>query len=252
MSTPSKVFVVTGSSRGIGLAIAQYLLDQSCRVVLVARSEAPLRDLERRYGDRVAVLIGDFSNLSLGAKVIAVAQEKWQRLDGLIINHGVLDPVARIADSNINEWHTAFNINFLSGVALAQAAIPLLRRSKGAIIFTSSGAAVKSYQGWGAYGSAKAAMNHLAMTLGVEEQDIVSFAIRPGLVDTEIQRDIREKHTGAMHEKDSSYFADLKASGQLVKPEGPGHVMAKLALSPPKALSGKFLSWNDQELSGYS
>lgn len=60
--------------------------------------------------------------------------------------------------------------------------IPELRKSKGRIIFVSSGAAVTGYQGWGAYGASKAAMNHLSLTLAVEEPNITSVAIRPGVI----------------------------------------------------------------------
>ena len=56
----------------------------------------------------------------------------------------------------------------------------------------SSGAAVNAYTGWGMYGAAKAAMNHLALTLSTEEPDVTTMAIRPGVVDTEMQREIRE------------------------------------------------------------
>lgn len=57
-----------------------------------------------------------------------------------------------------------------------------LRKSKGRVIFVSSGAAVTGYQGWGAYGASKAAMNHLSITLAAEEPDITSIAIRPGVM----------------------------------------------------------------------
>lgn len=92
-------------------------------------------------------------------------------------------------------------MNFFSAVSISKAAIPLLRESRGRIILTSSGAAVSAYATWGAYGSSKAALNHLASTLANEESDIVTVAIRPGIVDTEMQRDIREKHNTVMNEE---------------------------------------------------
>jgi NAD(P)-dependent dehydrogenase (short-subunit alcohol dehydrogenase family) len=107
---------------------------------------------------------------------------------------------------------------------------------------TSSGAAVTPYTSWGAYGASKAALNHLVATLGVEEQDVTSLAIRPGVVDTEMQREIREVHNPHMSASDNQKFSDLFSSGQLVKPEQPGHVIAKLALEATSDLSGKFMS----------
>ena len=247
----SKVIILTGSSRGIGLAIAHYLLNRSHKLVIIARSEQPLRDLEKQYSGQVAVLVGDASDFSVGSKAVELAQKHWQRLDGLIVNHGVLDPVKRIADSSPEEWRAAYDTNFFSAVAMAKAALPALRSSSGRIILTSSGAATHAYPTWGAYGSAKAGMNHLAMTLANEEKNITTLAIRPGTVDTEMQRDIREKHNNVMDSSDARRFAELKSSGTLYTPEQPGHVMARLILGAPSELSGQFLQWNTEELKAF-
>ena len=248
----SKVVVLTGASRGVGWAIAHYLLQRSHRLVVVARSEQPLRELEKQYPSQVAVITGDLAaDFSLGAKAVDLAKDRWQKLDGLIVNHGVLDPVKRLADSSAEEWRAAYDATFFSAVAMAKAALEPLRETEGRIIFTSSGAASHAYQGWGAYGSSKAAMNHLAMTIAAEEQDIIAIAIRPGTVDTEMQREIREKHQNAMTASDAKKFAELKSTGSLLKPEQPGHVMAKLVLDAPKELSGKFLQWNAEELDAF-
>ena len=107
---------------------------------------------------------------------------------------------------------------------------------------TSSGAAVTGYTGWGAYGASKAALNHLAKTLEAEEPDVITIAIRPGAVDTEMQRELREVHHPGMQEKDSAKFLALHKNGNLLTPELPGHVMAKLVVDGPKDLSGEFLS----------
>ncbi|WPG99918.1 Hypothetical protein R9X50_00273900 [Acrodontium crateriforme] len=251
MASSSKVIILTGASRGIGLAIAHYLLGQSHKLVVVSRSEQPLRELEKQYNGQVAVLAGDLADFSLGEKAVELAKQQWQRLDGVIVNHGVLDPVKRVVASSADEWRAAFDVNFFSAVAMAKAAIPELRKTSGRIIFTSSGAATGAYTTWGAYGSAKAALNHLAMTLAVEEKDVTTISIRPGVVDTDMQQEIREKHNTAMDENDAKKFASLKATGGLLKPEQPGHVMAKLVLDAPKELSGKFLTWNAEELKAF-
>jgi NAD(P)-dependent dehydrogenase (short-subunit alcohol dehydrogenase family) len=246
-----KVIIVTGASRGLGLAIAHYLLQRSHKVVAVARTEQPLRDLEKQYSGQVAVVAGDLADFSLGQKAVDLATSSWQRLDGLVVNHGVLDPVKRLADSTAEEWRASYDINLFSAVSMAKAALQPLRESNGRIIFTSSGAATNAYQGWGAYGSAKAAMNHLALTIAKEEKDITAIAIRPGTVDTQMQQDIREKHDKAMDTNDAKKFAELKSSGSLLKPEQPGHVIAKLVLDAPRDLSGQFLQWNADELKAF-
>lgn len=70
---------------------------------------------------------------------------------------------------------------------------------------------------------------------------MTSVSVRPGVVDTDMQRDIREKHSTFMDTHDATKFASLKSEGKLLKPEQPGHVIAKLAVDAPKELSGKFL-----------
>lgn len=83
-------------------------------------------------------------------------------------------------------------------------------------------------------------MNHLAATLKIEEPDITTVAIRPGTVDTEMQAEIR-KNKHIMDAHDAEKFGGLFRDGKLLKPEQPGNVMARLAVSADKSLSGKFV-----------
>ena len=94
-------------------------------------------------------------------------------------------------------------------------------------------------------------LNHLTLTLSVEEPDVTSISIRPGVVDTEMQREIREVHNQAMTERDAAKFRGFHKEGDLLKPEQPGHVIAKLAVGADKSLSGKFLNWNDAALGAF-
>jgi NAD(P)-dependent dehydrogenase (short-subunit alcohol dehydrogenase family) len=119
-------------------------------------------------------------------------------------------------------------------------ALPSLRQTHGRIILTSSGAAAGAYSTWGAYGSSKAALNHLAMTLAVEEPDVSTIAVRPGAVDTEMQAEIRG-HKGVMDEKDTEKYKTLYEEGKLLRPEQPGNVMGRLAVGAGRELSGKFV-----------
>ncbi|EGP88903.1 unnamed protein product [Zymoseptoria tritici ST99CH_3D1] len=251
MSSSKKTILLTGASRGIGLAIANYLLKAEHNLVLVSRTAEPLQKLESQYPQQVAVLAKSLSEAEVSQSAVDLALSRFSRLDGVIVNHGVLDPVQRVVDTSDAEFRESWNVNFFSAVAIARAAVPELRKTKGALILVSSGAATSAYTGWGAYGGAKAAVNHLAATLGREEPDVVSLAIRPGVVDTDMQKDIREKHSGGMDAGDSKKFAELKSSGGLLKPEQPGHVMAKLVLNAPKGLSGQFLTWNAEELNTF-
>jgi len=116
---------------------------------------------------------------------------------------------------------------------------------------TSSGAAVNGYSTWGAYSASKAALRSLGGTLALEEKEVTTISIRPGTVDTEMQRELREKHADSMDEKDRIKFLGLPKEGKLLRPEQPGNVMARLAISAPIELSGHFLSWNAPELEAF-
>lgn len=159
----------------------------------------------------------------------------------------------RIENSTVDEWKEIYDANLFSALALVKEAIPLLRESKGRIVFTSSGAALHAYSSWGAYGSSKAALNSLAQHIAIEELDIATVAVGPGRVDTDMQREIREQGapgTG-MTANDHASFVSAFEGGKLNKPEWPGQVIAKLSATAKLELSGKYFSWNSPELAEY-
>jgi NADP-dependent 3-hydroxy acid dehydrogenase YdfG len=123
---------------GIGQAIAHHLLSCNHKLVLVSRTQSALDALRSQYGsDKVAVLAGDMSDASLPEKAVALANEKWGRLDSLIINHGSLDPVKKVADSTAEEWRKAFDVNVFSAVGLVSIPPRFLRLSR-SFFFSSS------------------------------------------------------------------------------------------------------------------
>ncbi|KAI1307444.1 short-chain dehydrogenase [Xylaria venustula] len=235
----SKVFIVTGASRGLGLAIAQALLRESHKVFLVARSEGELQKLKTQHGDSVA------------PKIVASTLKAFGKIDGLVINHSTLSPITKIADSDAEEWRRAFDTNVFSAVALVKESIPELRKSKGRVVFVSSGASSNAYAGWGAYGTSKAALDHLCAHLAVEEPSITAVTVSPGKVDTAMQKQIREEgHTGMSSEVHASFVAEHE-NGRLLNPDQPGTVIAKLAIGATRALGGKHYRWNAAELADF-
>ena len=136
MAGKGKVIILTGASRGqsrhvsfglsvkltecsgIGLAVAQYLLKQQCNLVVTARTQHALEKLQEEYPNQVEYLTGDMADMSTGPKAVELAKSKWDKLDALVINHGVLEPVERIATSDVEDWRKTFDINFFSAVSL--------------------------------------------------------------------------------------------------------------------------------------
>lgn len=252
-TTQSKVVLLTGASRGIGLSVAEYLLSRPAkhRLVVSARSESQLLQLSNRYPSRVAVISGDHCDVVLGQKLVKLGISKFQRLDSVIVNHATVEPVMRLADSSVHEWKKAYDVNFFSAVSILQTAIPYLRASRGRVVLVSSTSSISPYRSVGAYGSTKAALNHLAMVLDAEEEAITAVAIRPGEVDTELQRSMREKHaqSGTMPLEDSTRFHELKKNDSLLPPNVPARVVAGLALNVKRELGGRLYEWDDKVLS---
>ncbi|KAF4471223.1 corticosteroid 11-beta-dehydrogenase [Fusarium albosuccineum] len=246
----SKVFIVTGASKGIGAAIARYLLSQSHKVVVTARSSEPLEGLKKSHPDQVQFIAGDIVDPQLPTKLTDLAVSSFGKIDGLVINHGTLTP-KRFADTTVEEWKQVYDVNVFSGVAMAQAALNELRKSKGCIVWVSSGAATKYYAAWSSYGSAKAAYNSISAHIALEEPDITSVAIAPGRVDTGMQDVLRSEGRDTMDKAQYETFAEAKDKGTLLRPEQPGHVMAKFVADPLRDLSGKFFTWNSPEVAAY-
>ncbi|KAJ3814222.1 hypothetical protein EV368DRAFT_78785 [Lentinula lateritia] len=243
----SPVIIVTGASKGIGLAVTSILLNRfNTTVVTLSRTiTSELRDLA---SDRLLTLECDVANESAVVESVSKTLEKYHHIDGLVLNAAILEPICRIGDDTpISAWKDHFDVNFFSLVTSVKAALPSLRISElgGKIVFVSSGAAVKGFPGWGPYNASKAAMNSLCRTLAEEEPSVTSVALRPGIVNTAMQTAIRDqgaaKAMGAGHQA----FIELHAKGSLLKPEDPGHVIAGLSVQCPKELSGQFVNWND-------
>lgn len=114
----SKVIIVTGASRGIGLAVVQHLLTHGHRVVIVARTKAALERLASQAPEQVVPLARDLSDLTVGREIVEAAVSRWNGVDGVVVNHGVLDPVRRVGDASAEEWRRAFDINVFSGIGL--------------------------------------------------------------------------------------------------------------------------------------
>lgn len=241
-------------SLGIGLAIVERLLasKEAPNVVGVSRTESHLKALEEKYPSRFFYVVGDVSNEETSKSVIAKAIERFGHIHSIVLNAGVLEPVAPIADANIADWERLYKINLFAPLCLASKAIPYLRITSGRIVFVSTGASVSTYTGWGAYGSSKAALNHLAATIAAEEPSLFTISVAPGVVDTSMQVDIREKHGAGMTAKDHLKFTNYKKDGKLLHPAVPGEIIANLALrGQGDDLNGKYLRYNNPSLEAY-
>jgi NAD(P)-dependent dehydrogenase (short-subunit alcohol dehydrogenase family) len=172
-----KVAVVTGASRGLGLALTCALSERGWRVIVDARGA---RELERSVGGLAGVtaLPGDVADSGHRRALVEAAGE---RIDLLVNNAGVLGPSPRppLEVFPLAELRRVLEVNAIAPLALVQEALPLLAHGA-ALISITSDAAVEPYEGWGGYGSSKAALEQLTAILAAEHPELRVYTVDPG------------------------------------------------------------------------
>ena len=248
-----QTLIITGASRGLGAAIAEAAAGKGLNVVLMARSADALEALAARIeasGGTALTVPGDVTRQADCRRVIEATIARFGRIDGLVNNAGLLEPMARLEDVDIPGWEHLMQVNLTGPLMLIQAAIPHLRAVKGRVINVSSGASLRPRVGWGAYSTSKAALNMLTAMLAEEEPNIVAVAVRPGVVDTVMQARIRDEGSHSMAEDQHAHFVRLHDSGDLLPPERPARAIVALALYAPPSLDGELVSWDDDVVQG--
>ena len=246
------VVIVSGASRGLGAATARWLAKAGAAVTLFARSADALEAVAKgvpQLGGAALVCEGDVSDAGACQAAVAETMERFGRLDAVVNNAGMVEPLAPVSGSDVERWQYNIAVNLLGPFYLIRAAIDELRERSGRIVNVSSGAASISVENASAYCAAKAALNHFSRVLAAEEPRLTVVAVRPGVVDTRMQDTIRQKGAGVMSDQQLAYYQNLKTSGQLEKPEVPGRSLAWLALHAPREFSGQFLNYDDPHIS---
>ena len=233
--------------------MAEIAASKGLNVVMLARSAAELEAVAARInasGGTAIAVPGDITHPEDCQRVIDIALEHFGRIDAVVNNAAVLQPMDRLEDIDLDAWEYALRVNVTGPLALIKAAIPHLRIVKGRVINVSSGAAVRARNGWGAYSITKAALNMLTAMLAEEEPDIVAVALRPGVIDTAMQQMIRDQGASSMAADQHALFVRLHDSGDLLPPERPARAIVALALYAPRSLDGEFVSWDDDVVQG--
>ncbi|OVF08907.1 putative sepiapterin reductase [Clavispora lusitaniae] len=246
--------ILTGASRGIGASLARIYLSQSKdhNLVAVARTKDSLDQLAAEFGSRVVVVSGDVTDPEVSARAVREAISHFGVINSVVANAGVLDPVDTVAKADVSRWRQLYDINFFSVVDLVAAALPHLEKSHGRIVAVSSGACETPYFGWCAYGSSKAALNHLMMSVAEENPNVGAISVAPGVVATSMQEDIREKFGANMTPESLQRFVDLHTNGKLSPPELPATVYTNLAVRGwTKEMNGKYFRVGDSTLKAY-
>jgi NAD(P)-dependent dehydrogenase (short-subunit alcohol dehydrogenase family) len=206
-----------------------------------------VREIAQRGGKALAVP-GDVSRVQDCQLIVDRAVEIFGRIDALVNNAAIVEPIAPIARTDPADWTQSWVVNVLGPTVLTQAALPFLRESSGRVINVSSGAAERSIAGAAGYCTTKGALNQFNRVLAAEEDSITAIAVRPGVVDTPMQTAIRTEGQNGMPEDVYKRFVRYHEDGELLRAEVPGHTLAVLALHAPHDWSGDFLSWDEDRV----
>jgi NAD(P)-dependent dehydrogenase (short-subunit alcohol dehydrogenase family) len=184
-----KVAVITGSSRGIGLAMAECFAEAGCDLALCARNAKPLAgmDFSRRYGIKVLAEGCDVGVESAVTGFFAAVGRQFGRIDILINNAGMVGPSAPVDRVALADWRAAMDANLTGTFLCTRAALPLMRAG-GVIVNNLSVAARAVFRGQSAYIAAKHGAKGLtdALRLELRERGIRVIGLYPGPTDTGI------------------------------------------------------------------
>jgi NAD(P)-dependent dehydrogenase (short-subunit alcohol dehydrogenase family) len=181
--------IVTGASRGLGLALARALAEREWRLVIDARGAAALetaREELARLSDVVAVA-GDVADEGHRRELVAAAGDPVDLVvnNASVLGPSPLPPVADLAPSDLEEILRA---NVIGPLGLIRLALPHMPEG-GRIVNVSSDAAVEPYEGWGGYGASKAALDQLTRILAAERPDLRVYSVDPGDMRTRMHQD---------------------------------------------------------------
>ena len=192
-----KSAIITGASRGIGEATARHLAKLGATVLLAARRREEIEriagEIGKSGGNAIAMAC-DVSDPDQVRQLVADTVETTGRLDLLVNNAGIIDPIARLADSDPGAWGRVVDINLKGVYHGVRFAIPEMVKTRGGtIINISSGAATSALEGWSHYCATKAAVLSLTRVADKEyrDQGLRVIGLSPGTVATEMQVQIK-------------------------------------------------------------
>ncbi len=176
--------VVTGGSLGFGRAVAAALVADGWHVVIDGRDREAAEEVAATIG--AVAVPGDVTDPSHRSRLLDLP-----RLDLLVNNASTLgpSPLPPLGGYPLDALRAVLETNVVAPLALVQLALPLLVRNDGAVINVTSDAAVEAYEGWGAYGCSKAALEQVGAVLAVENPGIRVWSLDPGDMRTRMHQE---------------------------------------------------------------
>jgi NAD(P)-dependent dehydrogenase (short-subunit alcohol dehydrogenase family) len=193
MNEQTRVALVTGANRGLGLVIARVLARRGYKLVVGGRDQGALDSAAAElssYAPAVVPIAGDITDQSIRAALIDAA-DRLGGLDVLVNNASELGAIEPLMAFDVPRFGRLFPVNVGAPMVLTQLAVPHLRARRGLIVNITSDAATAAYSGWGPYGATKAALELLTRTLAVElrDQGISAVLVDPGDMQTRMHQE---------------------------------------------------------------
>jgi len=245
-----KTAVVTGGGRGIGRATCLALARCGARVIVTARNRDETEAVRREIQELGGVAEAIVCNVSLPESVKHLTDVAGH-VDILINNAAIIQPIAPIVSLDFEEWRHNLAVN-LDGVFLTcRYLLPgMIERGWGRVVNLTAGSVKGNQTGWGAYSTAKGGVEVLTKILAREVggYGIRVNVVRPGIVDTGMQREIREADEETFGRENRQRFRGYMERGLLRKPEDPAKLILWLLSSDADDTNGEVLIIDDPDV----
>ncbi len=191
MKNTNKTALITGASRGLGFELANALADQGWNLIINGRNAKKLLAAQQHLAKKTKVeaisgdVIDEIHLLQFPDRLAS-----FNGIDLVVNNASTLgaSPLPKLLDFPIERIHTVFHTNVIAPLSLLQKISPFINE-EAVIINVSSDAAIHAYEGWGGYGSSKAALDHLTQTLAKENPQWHIYAVDPGDMQTTMHQE---------------------------------------------------------------
>jgi len=184
------VALITGASRGLGAALGAELAGQGWDLIVDARDGEALAKTVQGWSGTVLAIPGDVAAPD-HREELARAVRTLGALDLLVNNASLLgpSPQPRLAAYPLDALEKVYRVNVLAPLALTQLLLPYLESAGGIVVNITSDASVEAYEGWGGYGSSKAALDQLTAILAAEQPSLAVYIFDPGDMRTQMQQE---------------------------------------------------------------